>query len=161
VAYNSLLIERRRVIHGRTAEGIEAIFHQKLEDHYGELGHHYSRSGNVEKAVEYLHKAGQQAVQRSAHTEAIGQFTAALELLKPLPQTPERIRQELSLCIALGTPLVLTKGHAAPEVEAVYTRARELCQQGEETPQMFSVLLGLRRFYFVRGELQTAAEFGG
>ena len=51
-----------------------------------------------------------------------------------------------------------TKGYAAPEVEQAYTRARELCQQVGETPQLFPVLFGLAAFHLVRGELQTARE---
>src|SRR5262249_1888384 len=82
VAYGSLLIERRKVLHDRAAQAIEALFHSRLEDHYGDLAHHYSRSGNTQKAVDYLHRAGQQAVQRSANIEAVTHFTAALELVK-------------------------------------------------------------------------------
>jgi tetratricopeptide (TPR) repeat protein len=160
VAYNSVLIERRKVLHERIAQAMEALFHSRLEDHYGDLAHHYTRSGNTEKAVEYLGLAGQQAVQRSAHAEAVGHLTTALDLLKTWPETPERTRQELSLQIALGAPLQLTKGFAAPEVEAAYTRAHELCQQVGETPQLFPVLLGLGRVYVVRGQFQTAREVG-
>src|SRR5439155_15189723 len=54
VAYNSLLIERRKVVHERTAQAMEVLFHARLEDYYGDLAHHYSRSGNTPKAVEYL-----------------------------------------------------------------------------------------------------------
>ena len=50
------------------------------------------------------------------------------------------------LQIALGVPLMATKGYAAPEVERAYTRARELCQQIGETPQLFPVLWGLWGF---------------
>ena len=50
-----------------------------------------------------------------------------------------------------------TKGYAAPEVEHAYTRARELCQQVGETPQLFPVLWGLWLFYLVRGELRDSA----
>ena len=76
--------------------------------------------------------------------EAISHLTKGLELLKTLPDTPERAQQELTLQIALGVPLMATKGYAAPEVERAYTRARELCQQVGETPQLFPVLWGLR-----------------
>ena len=54
VAYNSLLTERRRLLHERTAHAIEALFAERLEDHLTELAHHFDRSGNVPKAVEYL-----------------------------------------------------------------------------------------------------------
>jgi predicted ATPase len=55
---------------------------------------------------------------------------------------------------------MITKGWAAPEVARVYTRARALCQQVGETPQLFPVLWGLWLFYMGRGELQTARELG-
>src|SRR5262249_7723931 len=72
----------------------------------------------------------------------------------------ERLQQELLLQITLGPALVVAKGQAAPEVGETYTRALELCRQIGEPPQLFSVLLGLRRFYLVRAELQRAHEFG-
>ena len=160
VAYNSLLIERRKVLHERTAQAMEEVYSSRLEDHYSELAYHYSRSGNMQKAVDYLHLAGQQAVQRSANVEAITHLTTALELLKTRPDTPERSQQELTLQIALGVPLVITKGYSASEVGAVYSRARELCQQMGETPQLFSVLWGLWAFYNARAEFQTSHELG-
>src|SRR5262249_43668386 len=104
VAYGSLLIERRKVLHERAAQAIEARFYSKLEDHYSDLAHHYSRSGNTPKAIEYLQRAGQQAAQRCANTEAVTHFTAALEFLKPLADTPERAQQELTLQLALALP---------------------------------------------------------
>ncbi len=160
VAYNSLLVERRKVLHERAARAIETIFHSRLEDQYSELASHYSRSGNTQKAIDYLQLAGQQAVQRSANAEAINHLTTALELLITLPDTPERSQQELTLQIALGNSLIATKGYAAPEVEQAYTRARALCQQIGETPQLFPVLWGLWIFYLVRAELQTATRVG-
>jgi hypothetical protein len=64
-----------------------------------------------------------------------------LELLKTMPDTPERVQQELTLQLALGLPLVVIKGHAAPEVKQTYARALQLCRQLGETPQLLSALL--------------------
>ncbi len=160
VAYGSVLIERRKILHERTAQAIEALYRSSLEDHYSGLAHHYSRSGNIPKAVDYLHRAGQQAVQRSANAEAVSHLTTALELLKTLPDTPDRTQQELILQLALSAPLFATKGGAAPEVAHVYTRARELSQQLGKTLQFLPVLRGLWNFYLIQGELQTACELG-
>ena len=66
MAYNSLLIERRKLLHERAGQALESMFAGQLDDHLDELAHHYSRSDNVAKAVEYLGRAGQQALQRSA-----------------------------------------------------------------------------------------------
>src|SRR5438093_10473855 len=60
----------------------------------------------------------------------------------------------------LGPALINTKGQAAPEVLHAYARARALCQQVGETPQLFQVLRGLWVFYLHRVELQTARELG-
>jgi class 3 adenylate cyclase/predicted ATPase len=158
VAYNSVLIERRKVLHEQTAQAIEEMFHSKLEDHYSDLAHHYSRSGNTQKAVEYLQRAGEQAAQRSAYTEAISHLTTALELLKTLPDTPERVQQELALQLTLGVPLQIIKGHAAPEVVQTYNRILELCGQVGATAQFFPALFGLWRFYLVRPDAQKAHE---
>jgi len=158
VAYNSVLIERRKALHEQTAQAIEQLFHNQLEEHYSDLAYHYTRSGNTEKAVEYLHLAGQQAVQRSANVEAIMHLTNALELLSALPDTCERAQQELTLHLTLGVPLQATKSVSSPEVGATYTRAWELCQQVGDNHQLFPVLFGLRTFHAVRGEILVARE---
>ena len=160
VAYNSLLQEQRKPLHERTAQAIEVLYRGNLEDHYSNLAYHYSRSGNTKKAVEYLHLAGQQAGQRSAHTEAISHLTTALELLSTLSDTPGRAQHELVLQIALGPSLLVTRGPTASEVETAYMRARALCQQVGETSQLFPVLRGLCLFYLNRAELYTAQELG-
>src|SRR4030095_6827356 len=116
------------------------------------IAHHYTEASLIEQAIPYWQQAGQRASQRSANAEAISHLTTALELLKPLPDTPERAQQELTLQIALGVPLMATKGFAAPEAGAVYRRARELCQHVGETPQLFPVLWGLWAFHVVQGE---------
>ena len=62
--------------------------------------------------------------------------------------------------MALGTALRATKGNAAPEVERAYARARELCAQLGDTPQLFPVLRGLMQYYLNRGDVQTATQLG-
>ncbi len=144
VAYASLPRERRRVTHARTAQAIETLYAQQLEDHYGELAHHYRHSGQPEQAVVYFQRAGRRAHERSATSEAIRLLTTGLELLQTLPDTPERSRQELDVQITLGQAQMAAKGQAAPEVEQAYTRARTLCEQVGDTAQLLWVLGGLR-----------------
>jgi predicted ATPase len=62
--------------------------------------------------------------------------------------------------LALGPALMATKGPAAPEVEQTYARARVLCEQVGETPQLFATLWGLCSCYRTRGALLTARELG-
>ena len=87
-------------------------------------------------------------------------MSRGLELLATLPETPDRARQELDLLLALGSALIAARGSSAPEVEQTYTRARALCTQIGETPQLFATLAGLRQLYFNRGVLPPARELG-
>ena len=73
-----------------------------------------------------------------------------------MPDTSERNQQELGLQIALGGPLIATKGYASLEARQAYVRARELCQQLGDTPQLFLVLSGLFSVYGVAGEHKMA-----
>jgi predicted ATPase len=159
-AYQSLLRSTRQQLHQRVAQALEAWFPETVEPQPELLAHHYTEAGLSGRAIPYWHRAGQRAVKRSANVEAIAHITRGLELLKTLPDTPEGTQQELDLQIILGPSLMATKGYAAPEVEHAYAQARELSEQIGETPQLFPMLAGLRRFYFVRGELQTARELG-
>ena len=122
------------------------------------MAHHYTEAGLKYEAIVYWQRAGQRAIERSAHVEAISHLTKGLEGLKTLPETPERHKQELMLQLALGASLLTVKGHTAPEVEKAYSRARDICQQVGDNPQLFLALLGLRRFYADRGDSERVQE---
>jgi predicted ATPase len=157
-AYQSLLKSTRQQYHRQIAQVVTDRFLDTVETHPELLAHHYTEAGLIEQALPYWQQAGQRAAQRSANAEAISHLTKGLEVLKTLPDTPERTQQELTLQITLGTSLMATKGFAAPEVERAYARAQELCRQVGETPQLFRVLSGLWFFYLARAELQTAHQ---
>ncbi len=159
-AYQSLLKSRRQQLHQQIAQVLEERFVEIKEQQPELLAHHYTEANLIAQAIPYWQKAGQRAAQRSAHSEAISHLTSGLGLLKALPDTPQRAQHELRLQISLGSSLMATKGYGAPEVATTYTRARELCQQLGETPQLFPVLFGLAAFRLVRGETRTARELG-
>jgi TOMM system kinase/cyclase fusion protein len=157
-AYQSLLKSTRQQYHQRIAQVLEAQFPETVETQPELLAHHYTEAGLNAQAVAYWQQAGQHAIQRSAHLEAISHLTKGLEVLTTLPDSPERLQHELDMQITLGQALTVTKGYAAPEVGHTYARARALCQQVGETPQLFPVLRGLWNFYLIRMELRTARE---
>jgi len=146
--------------HLRIGQCKEMAYGDRASEIATELAVHFEQGRDYHRALQYLHQAGGLASRRSAYQEAIEHLTKALELLKTFPGTLERTRQELMLRIILGPALVATKGYAAPEVEKVYARARELCQQVEEVSLLFPALYGLWTFHNVRAELQTAHELG-
>src|SRR5262245_4625062 len=159
-AYQSLLRSTRQQHHQHIAEVLEARFPEICETQPELLAHHYTEAGLAEPAITYWQRAGQRSIARSAYVEAINHLRTGLASLEGLPDTPECIAQELTLLMALGRALIATKGYAAAEVGATYTRARALCQQGVQSPQLFSVLFGLWQFYALQGELPLARELG-
>src|SRR5205823_1235595 len=103
-------------------------------------------------------RAAQNAGQVFASREAVVIGRRGLELLKMLPDTPERAQEELQLQTLLGTHLQITKGYAFPEVREAYSRARELCERTKVAPELFQALWGISVFHLVRAEYRTARE---
>jgi class 3 adenylate cyclase/tetratricopeptide (TPR) repeat protein len=157
-AYQSLLRSTRQHYHQRIAQVLEVRFPELCETQPELLAHHYTEAGLHAPAISYWQRAGQRAVERSANLEAISHLTRGLEALTTLSDTPERAQQELTLQLALGSPLFMTRGRTASEVENAYLRAYELCQQVGDDLQRFSALAGLWRFYAAQARLRTAHE---
>jgi tetratricopeptide (TPR) repeat protein len=127
-----------------------------------QLARHFEEAGITEKAIRYLHQAGDRAVQLSAYQEAVAHLSRGLALLIALPDPGDaenrlaRAEQELALQISLG--LAWKSNIPSPEGEKILTRARELCQQTGETSQLCRVLGELSIFPYVRAEYRTARE---
>jgi class 3 adenylate cyclase/predicted ATPase len=159
-AYQSLLRSRRQQFHRRIAQTLVERFPEVAVAEPALMAHHYTEAAFSEQAIAFWQKAGQRAVERSANLEAIAHLTKGLEVLKTQPETPARDQQELVLQTTVGVPLIAVKGMAAPEVERAYARARQLCLQVGDTPQLFPALMGLWWFYEVKPDLRTAYELG-
>jgi class 3 adenylate cyclase/predicted ATPase len=157
-AYQSLLKRTRQQYHQRIAQVLEAQFPGTAETQPELLAHHYTEAGFREQAVGYWQRAGQRALERCAQMEAISHLTRGLEILTTMPNTSERLQQEINLQVPLGAAWAQTRGWAAPEVGRAYARARELCQCLEAPPQLLAVLQG--QFYWCtqRAEWQMARE---
>ena len=158
VLYNRIPAGRRQRLHQRIGEQQETAYGTRAREIAAALAVHFEQGRDHRKAVYYLQQAGKNAVQRSAYQETLILLTKGLDLLATLPDTPDRALQEIKLHIALTTPLIATKGYTAPEVERACYRARELCQEMGDTPQLFAVIGQLQSLYVNRGELQTAGE---
>ena len=156
VLYERIPRLRRLRLHLRVAEGEERLHGGRAQDIAAELAVHFERGGDLHRAVHYQRQAGHNALRQHGYQEAIAHFTRGLDLLATFPDTPDRRQQELDLQVALGAPLLMTRGYAAPDVARAYARARELCQQIGEQPNLFPALVGLTFFYLVRAELRTA-----
>ena len=140
---------------------LETQFPDMVETQPELLAYHYTKAGQNDAAIGYWQQAGQGAIRGSAYMGGIAHLERGLALLMMgLPETSEHLQQELDFQVALGPALMSTKGYAAPDVERVYVRARELCQKIGNTPQLFPTLRGLVLYYQTQGQLQTATQLG-
>ena len=155
-AYQSLLKSRRQQLHARIAEILEQKFPDTVKSEPELLARHYTEAGSAGKAVTYWQRAGENALQRSANLEATAHLAKGLEVLRALPDGPERARRELNLLTTMGPALTATKGYAAPEAGTAYRRVLELCQELGDTAKQFSALHGLWHFHYNRAELDAA-----
>ncbi len=159
VAYNSVLNERRRMLHGRIGAALESIYAESLDDHVAELAHHYSRGGNSAKAVEYCLRAIQQCSDRGSNAEAVVLFESGLEQLQKLPDDDRRAELELDLRVAVNQPLREIKGWSSPELEQSSARAAELCERpGINWEKTMSALAGTLMVVLSRPDIRKACE---
>jgi predicted ATPase len=157
-AYQSLLRSRRQQLHARIAKALEQRFSNTVETSPEVLAQHLTEAGQAARAIPYWRRAGELAAGRSANIEAIAHLSKGLELVEALPAAPEHLDEELALRLAIGGPLLATKGYPAPEVERNYSRAWALCDQLDRSAELFPVLRGLWQCYLVRGELQRVYD---
>jgi class 3 adenylate cyclase/tetratricopeptide (TPR) repeat protein len=105
VAYGSLLLERRRVLHARIMKVLEALAGERVADQMERLAHHALRGEVWDKALTYGRQAGEKAMARSAYREAVGSFEQALSTLPHLPETRDTCEQAIDLRLALRSAL--------------------------------------------------------
>jgi predicted ATPase len=144
-------------LHQRVAGAIERAYPDRSKQVVA-LAHHWSVAGDAAKELHYAALAGQQALQNSANEEAVQHLSRAIELLQPLPETPERFGRELELQLGLCSASSALQGYSTPKVKQAFTRARELCERIGQSPQLVPVLFGLFVFYWVAGDHWTASE---
>jgi serine/threonine protein kinase/predicted ATPase len=160
----------QKYLYGRMDRVERAIRHEEvgatLEELHGErageiavdLARHFQEAGLTDKAIDYLRQAGDEARRLSANEEAIAHYNKALTLLETLPESPERVRQELALQLGLGAPLMVKVGPGSPELGHAYARARELCQEVGDAQQLLQMLFVLVIYHSSLGNLRTCLE---
>ena len=167
--YSSLNPVERVRLHEKIGYSLENLYNIKEEkpavtetaistDIAVQLARHFQEARIVKKAIYYLSKAGERAVQLSAYQEGIAHLNQGLALLMTLTDSPERKQQELSLLLSLGNAWRFQG--ANPEGEKAFNRARELCHQMEKISQLCQVLGELSVFYYVQAEYHRAQQLG-
>ena len=155
-AYGSLLKRTRKELHQAVVRALVTGFPERAAAEPEVVARHAEAAGLTDEAITYYQRAGEQALTKSAHEEAIGQLRKAISLLAGLPQGPERDAREVSLQLVLGTSLGAVRGYAHGETGAAYERALALGERSGQVVQLAWALIGLSAFRTTAGELERA-----
>jgi predicted ATPase/class 3 adenylate cyclase len=155
-AYSTLLRSRRQQLHARIVATLEDQFPENVVAQPALLAQHCAEAGLADKAVVYWLKAGEQAMARSATTEAVLRLQKGLDVLAGLPDGPPRRQQELDLQIALASALAATKGYSATDVGATIARAHALAEQIDRPEHLVPLIYGQFAFHMIRSEHKRA-----
>ena len=157
-AYATLLKSRRQQLHQRIAETIRDRLPERAEVEPEVVAHHLAQAGLLEPAAQWYGNAGRRAKSRLANIEAVQSFSNGLALIEKLPASDSRDRQELSFRLALGLPLLATRGYASVEVERNYEAARRLSEKLGDREALFASTRGLWNCIYDRAELDRSVE---
>lgn len=158
VAYRQLSPMRRRHLHRRAAQALEAVSGERADAVSGLIASHYELAGDAEQAVHAYQRGAAFAKQAYAYVEAVEQLRRGLALLQTLPDGESRRRQELEFQLDLGWALMMAKGWIGPEPLQAYSRALELCAEAGAEAHVYEAIWGLHEIYLFQGNLAKARE---
>jgi predicted ATPase len=152
---------RRQRMHLAVVDAVERMYAATVEDHAAELAHHLVMAGAAappEQTLRHLASAAQQAIDRSAYTEALNLLNAALGVTERLADQSIRQREELRVRCMIGLPLLVNEGFSSQELEQSNLRVLELCRQVEDRSLVLSALTGVWNIAADGGSLARARE---
>jgi DNA-binding winged helix-turn-helix (wHTH) protein/predicted ATPase/energy-coupling factor transporter ATP-binding protein EcfA2 len=158
VPYSLIPAMRRAQIHQRIADRAVGIFRERASEIAAELAMHFEQSRDWPRALQYLIEAARTAARRSAHHEAAELSQRGLEVLKWLPETTERVQQEVTLRMILSVSLMAVQGFAADEMEKLHGLGQALFKSQGPSPQLFNLLALLVLYYKFTGQMRSAEE---
>ena len=159
VAYGSLLQERRRGLHARIVEALEALAGDRRDDQVERLAHHALRGEVWDKALAYGHQAGDKARTRSAYREAVVSFEQALAALAHLPDSRAATAQAIDLRLGLHGALNAL-GEAPERMREHLRRAATLAETLGDPRRLGQVYAEMSLHCWVAGEVDRALDYG-
>jgi class 3 adenylate cyclase/tetratricopeptide (TPR) repeat protein len=153
-AYESLLHEKRRQIHGHLVSALEETAEAAPEV----IAQHAALAGLGEKAVDYWQKAAAHAVARPAYKEAIAHLTQAIRIADTLGESRSWQERRLLLWVTLGQASIPLRGYSHAQTVGIFTRAGELAAAMNDAPRRFAIEYATWVALYVRGEQDRALE---
>jgi tetratricopeptide (TPR) repeat protein len=149
VAYNSLLLKRRKEIHGNIGQAIETLYAERLEEFYEMLAYHYARSEHAGRAYPYLKLSGTKAARNSALWESFRFYREAIDVLKSQPESMATKKEEMEIRLLMVSPMI-SLGFPEDSLD-VLKQGEKLCRELGETKCLTTLLSMIGLYYSVKG----------
>jgi tetratricopeptide (TPR) repeat protein len=158
VAYETLLQERRRALHARIVEALEALAGERMAEQVERLAHHALRGEVWDKALVYCRQAGEKTMARSAYREAVAYLEQALLALQHLPETRETREQAIDLRVELR-PSLQRLGELRQAFERL-CEAETLAKALGDQRRLWSVSDYMAGYFWLTGDYDRGIEVG-
>jgi len=157
VAYNSLLLKRRKEIHEKIGSAIEDLYAERMEEFYEMLAYHYSRSDSLEKALQYLRLSANKATRNNSLWEALRFYKESLSILKQIPET-DRSKKERIAVIMMMAPIIRNLGFPEDPTE-ILQDAERLCKEFQDKRSMALIYSYTGMYYSFKGNLALGRSY--
>jgi class 3 adenylate cyclase/tetratricopeptide (TPR) repeat protein len=157
VAYNSLLLKRRKEMHGRIGQAIERLYPDNLEEFYEILAYHYSRSEDTEKAIHYLRLSGDKAARDYANWEAFNFYKEAIRVLDDQPESDENRTEKMAVYLSVLNPL-LWLGFPEGSLE-ILQEAEKLAEELRLDANLAAIYGKVSLYHSFKGDMSLGLEY--
>jgi tetratricopeptide (TPR) repeat protein len=153
--YETMLHQQRRALHGRVGAILEELHGGRLEEHYEALAHHYSQSDELQKALEYLERAGDKAAKYFSLREARSYYSQGIRLLDQPATDATGQRRFIVLAAKWAEASFYSASQAnMAALERALSFARNLGDEQLETQTLFWIV----RMHYCLGQMTQASE---
>ncbi len=158
VAYNSLLVQKRKELHERVGIAIEELYPNRLEEFYEVLAHHFGLTDNREKSLCYLNLAGKKAKDVFADEEALNYFIKALKCFDEIPETEANKQRRIDILFEMEN--IYDSAGKREDQKKVIERILDLSKSVNDERRLSDGYIRQAEFLSVVGEYQKAQEVG-
>jgi class 3 adenylate cyclase/tetratricopeptide (TPR) repeat protein len=158
VAYQGMLTQRRRRLHGAIGHAIEQLYGDRLEEQAPILAYHFARSDELNRAVHYAVRAGDRAAALYANAEATTYFEQAFEIARGLSDFEDGDRGLIDIALKLAS-VGLTRQDVIERDRRILETVRELAERLDDRPRLSRVLYWLGRLSYVQWQADDALAY--
>jgi len=157
VAYNTLLLARRKEIHENIGKAIEEIYADRLEEFYEILAYHYSKSDNLDKAYQYLKFSGEKAFLNYSHNESLDFYKQAIFVLNKIPETDDVKKEQVEVRGLIVLPL-FSLGYPEGSIE-ILEEGIKLSKEIGDKRSLAGFYRGISLYYTFKGDNLHARNY--